>query len=165
MNNKQEDSCASGTSSNKNAFKTRETKVFLGSLISMNFRFNLYRFLELEPQTRAIFNYDVEKDNNATAANDMTSKMMIDMIDFAVSLLGPDLELIEEGLIALGRRHKKYGLLTRHLFSMEHAVIYALEEMLGDCFTRQDRRAWETIFQMVIKAMAVGMGESLGPGH
>ena len=84
---------------------------------------------------------------------------MVDMIDFAVSFLGPDLELLQEDLVSLGKRHKGYGVISRHLFSMEHAVIFALEEMLDKNFTRQDRRAWELIFQMIIKAMTEGLNE------
>jgi len=43
---------------------------------------------------------------------------------------------------------------------MEHAVVYMLEEMLGDDFRREDRRAWELIFQMIIKAMVEGMRQA-----
>ena len=89
----------------------------------------------------------------------MKSKMFIDMIEFAIEFLGPDLELLQDDLVALGKRHKQYGLESHHLFSMEHAVMYALEECLGDHFRREDRRAWELVFQMLIKAMHEGLGD------
>lgn len=89
----------------------------------------------------------------------MKAKMFVDMIDFGVGFLGPDLDLLQEDLVALGRRHNSYGVEGRHLFSLEHAVIYAMEEMLEDTFTRADRRAWELVFQMMIKAMVQGMAK------
>lgn len=41
---------------------------------------------------------------------------------------------------------------------MEHAT---LEEMHGDRFRREDRRTWELVFQMLIKAMNEGLGDEV----
>jgi len=116
-------------------------------------------FFELEPQAHDLFHFDIEKETRHKTAHEMKATMMVEMIDFAVGFLGPDLELLQNDLVSLGKRHKAYGVIPRHLFSMEHAVIYALEEMLGDNFPKEDRRAWELVFQMIIKAMTEGMTE------
>lgn len=83
--------------------------------------------------------------------------MMIEMIEFIVCFIGPDVAVLYDDLIYLGARHKAYGLKPRNLFSLEHSLFYAMEELLEDTFTREERRAWEEVFQMIIEAMYDGM--------
>lgn len=120
-------------------------------------------FFELEPEAHDLFHFDVERQRAHKHVHEFKAKMMVEMIDFAVGaigFLGPDLELLHDDLVTEGRKHHKNGIVTRHLYSMEHAVVYMLEEMLGDDFRREDRRAWELIFQMIIKAMVEGMRQA-----
>lgn len=82
---------------------------------------------------------------------------MVNMIDCAVGFLGPDMDPLREDLEALGKRHMKYHVQPKDLPTMEKAVVFALEEMMGPKFTRNDRRAWEIVFQFMVKAMITGM--------
>ena len=82
---------------------------------------------------------------------------MVNMIDCAVGFLGPDMDPLREDLEALGKRHMKYNVQPKDLPTMEKAVVFALEEMMGPKFTREDRRAWEIVFQFMVKAMITGM--------
>lgn len=87
----------------------------------------------------------------------LLQKIMVDMIDCAVAFLGPDLELLENDLKALGRRHIAYGVSAKFFPVMERAVIYALEEILGDRFTRRDSNSWQAVFYFMIQNMSEGM--------
>ena len=82
---------------------------------------------------------------------------MVDMIDCAVGYLGPDLEPLQEDLVDLGKRHIAYGVKTEFLPSMERAVMYALEDMMDDSLTKEDRAAWGSVFTFMIRTMVKGM--------
>jgi len=53
---------------------------------------------------------------------------MIYMFDAALSMLGPDTEMLEEVLHDLGRRHIGYGVSPHCYPFMGQAVVYALAE-------------------------------------
>lgn len=40
---------------------------------------------------------------------------------------------------------------------MERAVMYAMEELLEDKFTREDRNSWQVVFHFMIQHMIIGM--------
>lgn len=82
---------------------------------------------------------------------------MVDMMDMAVSLLGPDLDPLAEDLVDLGKRHIAYGVRLEYLPIMERAVLHAMEEMLQKNFTSKDRRSWELVFHFMITNMIKGM--------
>jgi hemoglobin-like flavoprotein len=82
---------------------------------------------------------------------------MVDMVDMAVSLLGPDLDPLAEDLVDLGKRHIAYGVKMEYLPIMERAVLYAMEEMLKGSFTPKDRRSWQLVFHFMITNMVKGM--------
>lgn len=82
---------------------------------------------------------------------------MVDMIDCAVGLLGPDLDPLKEDLLDLGKRHISYGVSSDYFPVMEKAVMYMLEELLDDMLTKKDRQAWQVIFHFMISNMMKGM--------
>lgn len=82
---------------------------------------------------------------------------MVDMIDRAVSYLGPDMEVFEKELIALGRRHMRVGVQAEDLEYMGCAVQFALEYVLGGEFTTKERLAWAEVLAFMIEKMTVGM--------
>ena len=84
---------------------------------------------------------------------------MVDMIECVVSLLGPDLEPLKEELHVLGKRHIDYGVSPKYFPVMEKAVIYTLEELLDDKFTRKDRNSWQALFHYMIIEMTDSMEE------
>ena len=117
------------------------------------------RLFEIEPSARELFGFSsAEEITTANPKFVMQTKQVVDMIDCAVSFLGPDLEPLTKDLHHLGRRHKKYGVQPKHLPVMEKAVIYALEELLGNKkFTRNDRNSWQIVFHFMVMKMTEGM--------
>jgi hemoglobin-like flavoprotein len=115
------------------------------------------RLFEIEPSAREIFKFTRDEDIRQNPKFSMHAKAMVDMIDCAVALLGPDLEPLKEDLLRLGRRHVNYGVQAKFLPVMEKAVIYALEEILGSKFTRNERNNWQIVFYYMIMQMTEGM--------
>ena len=96
-----------------------------------------------------------------TLRNDPRFKMharnVVDMIDCAVSFLGPELDTLSGTLIDLGKRHLRYGVHPSYLPVMNLAVCFALHEMLGAAFTQRDRKSWEGILEFMVTQMMMGM--------
>ena len=82
---------------------------------------------------------------------------MVDMVNRAVSYLGPDLEVLEKELIALGRRHMRVGAQVEDLAYMGCAVQSALEHILGEKFSNKERLAWAEVLTFMVEKMTVGM--------
>ncbi|GKY93941.1 hypothetical protein MPSEU_000361000 [Mayamaea pseudoterrestris] len=119
----------------------------------------LTRLFTLEPQARTMFGFDATEVVTENPKFGHHSKVMVDMLDMAVSFLGPDLEPIEYELLDLGKRHIAYGVQPEYFPIMERAVMYALDGILDDKLTRDDRGSWQVIFQFMIENMTKGMKE------
>jgi hemoglobin-like flavoprotein len=105
-----------------------------------------------------VFKFDPAEDYRSNPAFQRHARAMVDMTDCAVSLLGPDLDPLAEDLMDLGRRHREmYGVQVEYLPTMEKAIMYAIEELVGDKLTKDDRNSWSTVFHFLITHMRKGM--------
>lgn len=83
------------------------------------------------------------------------------MIDCIISLLGPDLETLSEHLLAMGRRHYSYGVDKEDIEAMALAVMGALGEVMGeDELSENDRKDWESIFDIISGMMIEGVKQA-----
>jgi hemoglobin-like flavoprotein len=65
----------------------------------------------------------------------------------------------------LGRRHISYGVKDEHYDKVRIALLWALENMLGDAFTDDARKAWTELYETVASVMrqtAHKVGSSAG---
>lgn len=83
----------------------------------------------------------------------MHAKILIDMLDTTISLLGPDFELLTEILFDLGVKHKGYGVKPEVFGPMGDALLFMLESSLGDDFSTAARHAWREIYAEISSAM------------
>lgn len=70
----------------------------------------LFRLFELEPEAKVIFGFDKDVGALELAKHDRFNKhatYFIQMIDKALGMLGPDIELLTEILMDLGLKHVK----------------------------------------------------------
>lgn len=127
------------------------TRTFLG--------FWTRRVFELEPQARSLFHFTIDEDIQSNPQFRIHAAAMVDMIDMAVSFLGPDLDPLQEDLIELGRRHVRYGVPLEYLPVMERAVTYMLDELLvtDGGMSRSERQSWQVVFHFMIRHMTAGM--------
>jgi len=114
---------------------------------------------ELEPQARSLFHFTIDEDIQSNPQFRIHAAAMVDMIDMAVSFLGPDLDPLQEDLIELGRRHVRYGVPLEYLPVMERAVTYMLDELLvtDGGMSRSERQSWQVVFHFMIRHMTAGM--------
>ena len=113
--------------------------------------FSFPSFFSLEPNARTVFTFG--KDTELTEEFFKTdgliqhAKFYIKMVDRAINLLGPDIELLTEILLELGRKHDKFGVKASYYPPMGQALIKTMADMLGDRFTREIKDAWLETYQ------------------
>jgi hemoglobin-like flavoprotein len=110
------------------------------------------RLFEIDPGARSLF-------TRAAMPGQRRSLM------FSLSLFihGVDqLESLIPMIEALGRRHTGYGAIDAHYFSAGTAMLWALEQGLGDAWTPEAADAWSSAYVIVAAAMleASKTGES-----
>jgi hemoglobin-like flavoprotein len=74
------------------------------------------------------------------------AKYFIQMIDKALGMLGPDIELLTEILLDLGAKHVTYGVKPEYFPSMGRALLFAVKERLGDDYTDEVKDAWVEVY-------------------
>ena len=108
------------------------------------------RMFELEPAAKVIFGFKENmKSEDLLKSNRFSkhAKYFIQMIDKALGMLGPDIELLTEILMDLGKKHVQYGVKPEYFPSMGRALVYAVEELLPEEeFSRQVKDAWVEVY-------------------
>lgn len=117
----------------------------------------LTRMFEIEPSVRKLFHFADKENIHSNPKFSSHAHAIVDMLDCVEHILGPDLEPLEDEMRRLGRRHKGYGVPTKFLPLMEKAVLYAMEEILHDRFTRDERNSWHIVFHFLTDRMADAM--------
>jgi eukaryotic-like serine/threonine-protein kinase len=103
-----------------------------------------YRLLfEIDPGVRPLF-----------AATDMRvqGEMLLTVLSSVVQGLDSFAEL-RPTLVALGRRHRSYGVELKHYDAVEQALLEMLQRLLGDAFTPEVRRAWSRVYNQIARVM------------
>ena len=114
--------------------------------------------LHLEPSARKIFKFTADEDIRLNPSFRIHSRAMVTMIDSAVDLLGPDLDLLQEDLFRLGTRHIGYGVKVEYLPIMGKAVDYTLDTLLKEEeYTKKHKKAWKMIMKYMVTQMSLGM--------
>lgn len=67
---------------------------------------------------------------------------MIQMLDTALHMLGPDIELLTEIMLELGTKHVRYGVLPEMFPIMGDCLIWTLETTLPDGLTDVEKQSW-----------------------
>jgi hypothetical protein len=111
----------------------------------------LYRLFTLEPPAQLIFGFpkDMNPNSESVLKNPRFvkhAKYFIQMIDKALSMLGPDIEILTEILLELGEKHVGYGVKPEYFPSMGRALIATVEENLGDSFTSDIKADWVEVY-------------------
>jgi nitric oxide dioxygenase len=107
------------------------------------------RVFELAPETRALFDEDIRPQARRLMA---AVKMAVDGLD--------RLETVAPFLIKLGARHVRYGVRPEHFEVGGAALLWTLEQGLGEAFTPAVEEAWVEAWNIVAGAMVAGMREA-----
>lgn len=104
------------------------------------------RFFEKCPKAKVLFGYpaDMAFNSNEIVTSKrflMHASYMIQMIDTAISMLGPDSELLSEIMEDLGHKHKEYGVTNDMFPLMGEALLFTLKQTLGSKFGDKEYKA------------------------
>ena len=100
------------------------------------------RLFELDPDVRPLFQTDMQEQ----------SRKLVQMITVAVTGLNR-LEQIVPSVRALGRRHADYGVRKEHYETVGAALLWTLDQGLGDDFTPEVREAWTETYALLAGVM------------
>lgn len=106
----------------------------------------------MEPAIKLIFGFHRDMDPNSDQNMKSTrfikhSSFFIQMIDKALGMLGPDIEVLTGILLELGEKHIAYGVKPEYFPSMGRALIDTLgEELDSDYFTEDVKSDWIEVY-------------------
>src|SRR5688572_4624034 len=99
------------------------------------------RLFEIAPATKELFK-----------SADMSLQGQKLMQTLAVVIAGLDnLEQIVPSVQSLAKRHVSYGVTAEHYGLVGEALIWMLNEVLGDGFTEEAKSAWLEVYTLVAK--------------
>jgi hemoglobin-like flavoprotein len=109
------------------------------------------RLFTMEPDAQRIFGFPKDMDPNSPDVLKSRrfvkhATYFVQMIDKALSMLGPDIEILTEILMELGEKHVRYGVKPEYFPSMGRALIQALGNELGDAFTSDVKADWVEVY-------------------
>ncbi len=100
------------------------------------------RLFELDPALRPLFKGDLTEQG----------KKLMQMIGMAVNGLN-DLDALVPAVQNLGVRHVGYGVTEAHYDTVGEALLWTLEQGLGDAFTPEVKDAWATTYGLLASVM------------
>ena len=84
------------------------------------------------------------------------------MLDMAIDMLGPDMEMVELELTEIGIMHISVGVTPRHYPLMGASLIDTLASELGpEVFTQKHKDAWNATFTFMSSTMMEGAFDHL----
>lgn len=107
------------------------------------------RLFVLDPSLRPMFKGDLVHQG----------RMLMAMLNSAVNGL-TQLDTMVPVVRQLGARHAKYGVRDEHYATVGSALLWTLEQGLGEKFTPAVRDAWATAYDMLAGVMQIGAIEA-----
>ncbi|HSV45920.1 MAG TPA: globin family protein [Ramlibacter sp.] len=107
------------------------------------------RLFTLDPSLRGMFMGDMARQG----------QMLMSMIGAAVAGLR-NLETLSPVVRQLGARHGGYGVRTEHYATVGSALVWTLEQGLGEKFTPPVREAWIAAYTLLADVMQLGALEA-----
>lgn len=107
------------------------------------------RFFEIAPEVRPLFRGDMDEQG----------RMFMSMLSLAVNGLGA-FDSLKPALRDLAARHAGFGVKAEHYAPLGAALIWVMEQNLGEGFTEEVRSAWISVYgalsQVMIEAASGG---------
>ena len=158
------------------SFKSKSLDIFVflfANLWNNNRLISAFRrsLFEACPQVKVLFGFPIDVDPTSDDVRKskrflMHASYMIQMLDTALNMLGPDIELLTEIMAELGEKHVRYGVKPEYFPKMGDALYFTLKETLKDGWTDATKDAWEKTYgalsQDMIKAQLKAKRKSSG---
>jgi len=110
------------------------------------------RLFELDPSVKPLFKGDMTEQG----------KKLMSMISVAVKGLNHPDKLIP-AVEQLGRNHVGYGVTNEHYATVAEALLWTLQQGLGDDFTPDVESAWVAVYMLLAKVMMTAAAEMPEP--
>ena len=107
------------------------------------------RLFELEPSYRAMFKHDMTEQG----------KKLMKTINIAVEALD-DVGPLVPTLKQMGADHAGYGVVDRDYNVVGAALLWTLEQGLGEAFTDEVKNAWAAVYEVLADTMKAGAAEA-----
>ena len=107
------------------------------------------RLFELEPEYRSMFKNDMSE----------PGQMLMKTINIAVEALD-DVEPLIPVLKQMGADHAGYGVKDRDYNVVGAALLWTLEQGLGDAFNDEVKYAWGAVYEVLATVMKQGAAEA-----
>lgn len=108
------------------------------------------RLFELDESLRSLFSSDIKPQ----------SKRLMDVLGTAVHHLH-DLDTLVPVVQKLGHRHRAYGVEPEHFETVGEALLWTLEQGLGEHYTPEVADAWSTAYSLLAGVMQEAASRSL----
>jgi nitric oxide dioxygenase len=102
------------------------------------------RLFQQAPELHSLFKPDMEEQK----------VKLMGMLTFIVDNL-LQLEALIPAIQALALRHREYGVRPEYYEPVGEALLWALEQSLGEKFTPEVRAAWQSVYTMLANTMIV----------
>lgn len=106
------------------------------------------RLFELDPALRPLFKDDIK----------VQGERLMKMIDVAVNALNK-LDDVVPAIQAMGRRHRDYQVKDEHYATVAEALLWTLEQGLGEAFTADVKEAWTQVYTVLATTMIEAANE------
>jgi methyl-accepting chemotaxis protein len=120
--------------------------------------FRWFSLFEKCPQAKVLFGFPIDTDPNSPELLNskrfiMHAAYLIQMIDTALNMLGPDIELLTEIMTELGIKHVRYGVKPEMFPIMGDALMHTLQTTLKDDFTDDIKESWVEVYTALSQDM------------
>ena len=106
------------------------------------------RLFELDPSVKPLFKTDLETQG----------RKLMQVLAIAVNGLD-DLDALVPVVQSLGRNHVAYGVRDEHYDTVGSALLWTLEQGLGEGFTPEVKVAWTTVYGIIATTMKTAAAE------
>jgi hemoglobin-like flavoprotein len=121
------------------------------------------KFFVLKPEAKKIFGFDTKSmksdDDFFNSPRFLAhGKHFVGILDTAVDMLGPNLEMLTEILLELGDEHKnKHGVKKEWFPIMGVALLECMADMLGPKkFSAETKKCWLEVYKAITDIMIAG---------
>ena len=100
------------------------------------------KLFELDPEVRSMFKGDMKEQG----------RKLMQMLGVAVAGLD-NLGELTPAVAALGKRHVGYGVADKHYDTVGAALLWTLDQGLGEKFTAESKEAWTIVYTTLAGVM------------
>ena len=111
------------------------------------------RLFELAPEVKPLFKHNIEEQG----------RKLMQMIGVVVANLDK-LDVLAPAVQAMGKRHAQYGVEPAHYDTVGAALLWTLEQGLGNAFTPEVKAAWTAVYTLLANTMQAAAAQEQPAG-